>query len=52
MNKDRHEWFIFTNVATFMESDFVKEIDETKKYDITFVWIPHDVWVSYRRWAM
>ena len=52
MNKDRHEWFIFTGVSTFMESDFVKEIEKTKNYDITFIGVPHDIWASYRRWSM
>ena len=52
MIKDRHEWFIFTGISTFMESDYIKEIKESKNYDITFVGIPTDAWVSYRRWAM
>lgn len=52
MNKDRHEWFIFTSVSTFMESDFVKDINQIRNYDITFIGIPHDIWSSYRRWSM
>lgn len=52
MKKDRHEWFIYTSVPTFMESDFIKDLNLSKNYDITFIWVPHDIWTSYRRWAM
>lgn len=48
---NRHEWILNWNIVTFMESKYENSIDELVNYDVAFVGIPLDYWISYRRWA-
>lgn len=42
------EQLIYSGIPTFMGSDYVKEIEELKNYDVAFVGIPSDYGASYR----
>jgi len=45
-----HEWYFNNWIQTFMKSDYA-DLSNIENYDISFVWIPCDIWASYRKWT-